>query len=117
MTKEQVLNIEGLSAKQVASAKRYFWRAEKAGKPCVFDDMQTAEEVVAHINKGLRNSTDETAAAPAPRAFSLESLTIAELTELLEKIPGIIEAKKQAQIADIDAQIAQLKEMKKELSK
>lgn len=117
MTKEQTIAIENLSSKQLASIKRYWWRAEKAGKPCVFENMQTAEEVVAYVNSKLRNSSDDAQTVTTKPTINLEALTIEELSDLLEQIPGIIESKKLAQIADIDAQIAQLKELKKELTK
>lgn len=116
MTKENCLSINGLNAKQVAVIKRWFWSAQKNNKPCKLEACETPEQVIELVNASFKRTTDETA-APAPRAFSLEALTIEELSDLLEQIPGIIEDKKRAQIADIDAQIAQLKELKKELTK
>ncbi|MBD5229574.1 MAG: hypothetical protein HDS69_06010 [Bacteroidales bacterium] len=115
MKKEECLAINGINKKQAATIKRWFWAADKKGIQCRLETCETPEQVLSLVNASFKDV--ESVTTPVTPATKLEDMTIAELQELLDKIPALIEEKKQAQIADIDAQIAQLKEMKKELTK
>lgn len=113
MTQNEVLAINGLNKKQLATIKRWYWEASKKNVACKLDACATAEEVVAMVNASFKKSE----AVEPPKTFSLASLSISELEALLAEIPNVIAAKKAEKLAEIDEQIKALQAQKKELSK
>jgi len=112
MTKEECLAIEGLTNKQRTVVTRLFWAANKNNKECRLEKATNAEEVLAIINATFRKAPETTV---VKQSVNLNSLSIEELEELLNKIPAIIEQKKAEKLAEIDAEIAKLKELKEAL--
>lgn len=114
MTKQECLAIDGLNKQQAATIKRWFWAAEKNGTECKLIPCETSEQVLNLVNSSFRTAEVKES---AKTNTNLEALSIEELEELLTKIPALIEQKKADKLAEVDAQIKALEELKKELSK
>ena len=114
MTKEQCLAIQGLSKKQAATIKRYFWEAEKKNKECKLTPCETEEEVLSIVNSSFKNTPKE---GVEIKRINLNGLSIEELEFLMREIPEIIAKKKADRVAELEAKIQELEALKNELTK
>lgn len=103
MTKQECLAIEGLSKQQAATIKRWFWAAEKNKSECKLSACTTAEEVLEMVNASFRSNYTQ-----AVSGVKVEYMTIEELEKLMERIPELIQKKKEMRRQEIENQIKEL---------
>lgn len=113
MTKEQCLSINGLDKKQAQTIKRYFWEAERKGKECKLTPCKTEAEVLEIVNASFKGAKE----TPMKQTINLAAMSVEELENLLTQIPEIIANKKAEKLAEVEAKIKELEELKAELSK
>lgn len=112
MTRTECLEITGLTKKQIATIKRWSWESQRSGKEFKLASCNTAEEVMAVLNKSVKAKE-----VNQEQSINLAALSIEQLESMLKEIPEVIQMKKDEKLSEIEAKIKELEELKAELAK